>query len=80
MTVTPSTGLTDLRMRIDLDHAEPAIDPVTVTSLSVSGVSVPASVDRATVEAGCDGACWFRDGATLYVSVRSSTEARITVP
>jgi alpha-D-xyloside xylohydrolase len=80
ITVTPSTGLTDLRMQIDLDHAEPPIDPSSVTTLSVAGVAVPPAPDRATVEAGCDGACWARDGATLYVSVRSAAESRITVP
>jgi hypothetical protein len=81
VTVTPSaTGLTDLRMRIDLDHAEPAIVPSTITTLSANGTPVTASADRATVEAGCAGTCWFVEGSTLYVSVRSATETTITTP
>jgi alpha-D-xyloside xylohydrolase len=77
--VTPSaTGLSDLRMQIDLDHAEPAI--ASITTLSANGTSVPASADRATVQAGCDGACWFVEGRTLWLSVRSSSVTTITTP
>lgn len=79
--VTPSaTGLSDLRMRIDLDHAEPPIAPSSITTLSANGTPVTASADRATVEAGCAGTCWFVEGSTLYVSVRSATATTITTP
>ncbi len=80
VTVTPSSGLSDLRMQIDLDHAEPAIAPASVTTVSLDGTPVAASPDRVTVEAGCDGMCWFREGSTLYVSVRSSSASVVTVP
>lgn len=81
ITVTPDgTGLSDLRMQIDLDHAEPAIAPSTITTLSANGAPVTASADRATVEAGCDGACWFVEGSTLYVSVRGASATTITAP
>jgi len=77
--VTPSsTGLSDLRMRIDLDHAEPPI--ASVTTLSANGTSIPAAADRASVEAGCSGTCWFVEGRTLYASVRSTSATTITVP
>lgn len=79
--VTPdATGLSDLRMQIDLDHAEPTITPATITSLSANGASVAMAADVATVQAGCDGACWFRDGSTLWVSVRSASATTITTP
>jgi alpha-D-xyloside xylohydrolase len=79
--VTPSaTGLSDLRMRIDLDHADPVIAPSTITTLSANGTPVTASADRATVEAGCAGTCWFVEGSTLYVSVRSTSATMITTP
>ena len=81
ITVTPDgAGLTDLRMQIDLDHAEPPIAPASITSLSANATSVPASADRASVEAGCAGTCWFREGSTLYVSTRSATATTITAP
>lgn len=81
ITVTPSgTGLSDQRMRIDLDHAEPVIAASTITSLSANGTPITASADRATVEAGCAGTCWFVEGNTLYVSVRSATATVITAP
>jgi alpha-D-xyloside xylohydrolase len=79
--VTPSaTGLSDLRMQIDLDHAEPAIAPSAITSLSANGAPVAMAADAASVQAGCDGACWFLDGSTLWVSVRSTGATTITTP
>lgn len=79
--VTPSaTGLSDLRMQIDLDHADPVIAPSTITSLSANGTAVPMAADAASVQAGCDGSCWYLDGSTLWVSVRSATATTITTP
>jgi alpha-glucosidase (family GH31 glycosyl hydrolase) len=79
--VTPhATGLSDLRMRIDLDHAEPAIAPSAITTLSANGAPVTMAADRATVEAGCTGACWFVEGTTLFVSVRGASATTITTP
>ncbi len=79
--VTPDgAGLSDLRMQIDLDHAEPAIAPGTLTSLSANGSSVAMAADAAAVRGGCTGTCWYRDGSTLYVSVRSPSATTITTP
>jgi len=81
ITVTPSAGgLSDLRMQIDLDHAEPPIDPATITTLSANGTSVIASGDAATVQTGCTGTCWFVEGNTLWLSVESATATTITTP
>jgi hypothetical protein len=81
ITVTPDgTGLTDLRMQIDLDHAEPVIAATSITTLSANGTPITASADRATVEAGCAGTCWFVEGTTLYVSTRSASATTITAP
>jgi alpha-D-xyloside xylohydrolase len=77
--VTPHAGgLSDLRMQIDLDHAEPAI--ASVTTLSANGTPVAMAADAATVQAGCDGACWFVSGPTLWLSVRSTTATTISTP
>lgn len=79
--VTPSpTGLSDLRMQIDLDHADPVIAPATITSLSAGGTAVTMAADAASVQGGCDGACWYLDGSTLWVSVRSTSATTITLP
>ncbi len=78
LTVTPSAGgLDDLRMRIELADAEPSL--TTVTTVSSAGAAVTASVDAATVQAGCDGVCWVRDGDTLYVSVGGAAPTTIAV-
>jgi hypothetical protein len=78
--VTPSGaagGLEDVRFRIELAHAEPAMGGV--TSVESGGAPVAASADVATVQAGCDGACWIVEGDVLWVSVRGATETRVTV-
>jgi alpha-glucosidase (family GH31 glycosyl hydrolase) len=63
----------DVRMSIELDHAEPVIDPARIGSLTVGASTlVPPAADGATVEAGCDGVCWFLDGTTLLVSARGT--------
>lgn len=76
--VTPSaTGLDDLRMRISLDGASPVI--TSITSVTDGGAAVPAAATADAVRAGCDGACWFRDGATLWLSTRRRATSTIVV-
>lgn len=60
----------DVRMAIELDHAEPPI--ASVGGVTADGVDVAAAPDRAAVEAGCDGACWRAEGTSLWVSVRGA--------
>ncbi|MFO0685246.1 MAG: glycoside hydrolase family 31 protein [Sandaracinus sp.] len=77
--VTPDgTGLTDLRMRIDLDHAEPVIAPSAIHALATNGTDVPMAASAASVQSGCDGACWYLDGSTLWVSVRAASASTIS--
>jgi len=77
--VTPSAagGLEDVRFRIELAHAAPAMSGV--TSVEVAGAPVAASADVATVEGGCDGVCWIVDGDVLWLSVRGPSETRVAV-
>lgn len=76
--VTPSAaGLQDVRFRIELARAEPAI--TALTSVEVAGSTIAASADVATVRAGCDGVCWIVDGDVLWLSVRDASESRVTV-
>ncbi len=76
--VTPTgSGLEDLRARIELAHADPAI--TAVGSVTAGGAGVPASADAATVQAGCDGVCWYREGEVLWLSVRSDTAVHVEV-
>ncbi len=71
VSMTPAaSGLSDVRFRIDVANAQPTLS---VSAVSVGGTDVPASTDAATVQAGCDGACWALDGTTLWLSMRSSS-------
>lgn len=70
-------GLRDLRVRLELANAAPAMG--SVGSVEVDGASVTASVDVATVEAGCDGACWVMDGTDLVLSLRGLDAASVRV-
>jgi alpha-D-xyloside xylohydrolase len=72
-----ATGLRDLRLRLDLAHAEPAM--TSVSGVNVDGTPLTAAADAATVEAGCDGACWAMDGADLVLSVRGVDGASVQV-
>ncbi len=76
--VTPTAaGLDDLRMRIALDGASPAI--ATVTSVTDGSTAVTMAATADSVRAGCDGVCWFRDGTTLWLSARRRTASTIVV-
>ncbi len=77
LTVTPHGAIADVRMRIDLAHAGPPIGAVSAVALG--GVSLPEAPDRATVEAGCAGACWFHDGDELVVTVARALPSAVTV-
>lgn len=78
LTITPRAGgVSDLRVAIDLAHADPP--RATIAGVRANDVAVPSAADAASVESGCDGTCWFRDGDVLYVSVRSATATTITV-
>jgi alpha-D-xyloside xylohydrolase len=72
VTMTPgASGLSDVRFRIDLANAQPAL--AGASTVSSGGTNIAASADAATVQAGCDGACWALEGSTLWLSLRSST-------
>ena len=76
--VTPAAGgLEDVRFRVDLASAEPAMGGV--GTVSVGGVPVAPSADVATVQGGCDGVCYAVDGSTLWLSVRGPAETRVVV-
>lgn len=65
----------DVRMAIELDHAEPVI--ATVAALTADGTDVAGAADRASVEGGCDGACWYVEGNALWVSVRGTAPVEL---
>jgi alpha-D-xyloside xylohydrolase len=78
VTVTPDgTGLEDLRMRIDLAHAGPSL--TSVDTVRSGGTELAAAPDAASVRDGCDGVCWFRQGQTLWLSVRSPEQTQVRV-
>jgi len=70
-------GLEDLRLRIDLAHADPPL--AAIATVTIDGSPVMPATDAATVSAGCDGLCWFRDGDTLLMSTRASAPRLILV-
>jgi len=72
-----ATGLRDLRLRVELSHAEPVMP--SVTTVRVDGTPLAASADVASVEAGCDGTCWAMDGTDLVLSVRGMDAAHVEV-
>lgn len=76
LTVTGPPAAGDVRMQIDLSRADP---PRTSVASVEAPTPIAASPDAAAVRAGCDGACWFFDGTTLWLSVRSATPSTIVV-
>jgi len=60
-----------------LAQGAPPVDAV--TEVRVDGSVVAPSVDAATVEAGCDGACWALDGTDLVLSVRGADGAHVEI-
>ena len=72
-----ASGLRDLRARVELAQGAPPVDAV--TEVRVDGSVVAPSVDAATVEAGCDGACWALDGTDLVLSVRGADGAHVEI-
>ncbi|MGE0785497.1 MAG: TIM-barrel domain-containing protein [Sandaracinaceae bacterium] len=71
--MTPgASGVTDVRYRIELGEAEPALSGI--GTVTVASADVPVAADAATVQAGCDGVCWFVEGDVLWLSARSATE------
>jgi alpha-D-xyloside xylohydrolase len=75
--VTPGRVVQDVRMAIELAHADPVI--TAVVDVRAGGTSVAARPDAASVRGGCDGVCWFRDGDVLWLSVRSSSATNVTI-
>ena len=71
------SGVSDLRLEIDLAHAQPVV--TTITAFEVGGAPVSAATDADAVRAGCDGVCWFRDGDTLLISIRAAGATAIDI-
>jgi len=76
VTTGPDLGVRDVRLTVDLVHADPAVPGV--TGVRVDGVDVPVSTPE-VVQAGCEGVCWAPASNTLYVSARLTRPVRIEV-
>ncbi len=77
LTIGTVAMLRDVRLAIELAHADPRIDAV--TEVRVDGSAIAPAPDAGTVRGGCDGVCWHRDGDVLLVSVRRDTRVIIDV-
>ena len=76
--VTIDAGaLDDVRFEIDLVHAEPTV--TTISSVEIEGSPLGEASDADAVRGGCDGGCWFRDGDTLWLSVRRPGRSEVRV-
>jgi alpha-glucosidase (family GH31 glycosyl hydrolase) len=67
----------DLRLEIDLASADPPL-PL-ASEVRADGRVVIASVDPASVRAGCATTCWAREGEVVYLAVRGPTSTRFEI-
>lgn len=76
--MTPAAdGVGDVRFRIELAHAEPAMTGV--SGVTVDGAAVAPAADVAAAQGGCDGVCYAVDGDVLWLSIRSAASTRVVV-
>ena len=75
--VSATATVHDLRLRVLLDRASTPL--TTVASVTADGIAIAPAADLATVAAGCDGACWAREGSELALSLRSMTATHVEV-
>ncbi|MCC6877226.1 MAG: glycoside hydrolase family 31 protein [Sandaracinaceae bacterium] len=74
--VEPSASMSDVRLEVELAAADPPL--ASVTSVSLDGTPLAPSAAGA-VRAGCDGACYAIEGATLWISVRRADASTLAV-